>query len=131
MVANSFLTDYPKDIKKKDHCRRRNANDKSGTKHKSRALHILCLATRDCSCDSTFYSLNTADLVQDKFELFAIMEGTSETSSITFQAKYDCSLYRLFKILKIYHSGHLIFQVIFWGDKNLTLYWRDHNKYQF
>ena len=37
--------------------------------------------------DSPFYSLGAADLAQEKFELVAIMEGTSETSSMTFQAK--------------------------------------------
>ena len=37
--------------------------------------------------DSPFYSLCAADLAQEKFELVAVMEGTSETSSMTFQAK--------------------------------------------
>ena len=37
--------------------------------------------------DSSFYSLSAADLAQERFELVAIMEGKSETSSMTFQAK--------------------------------------------
>ena len=37
--------------------------------------------------DSPFYDLTATEFAQEKFELVAIMEGTSETSSMTFQAK--------------------------------------------
>ena len=37
--------------------------------------------------DSPFYELSAAEFAQEKFELLAIMEGTSETSSMAFQAK--------------------------------------------
>ena len=37
--------------------------------------------------DSPFYDLTATEFAQEKFELVAIMEGTSETSRITFQAK--------------------------------------------
>jgi potassium inwardly-rectifying channel subfamily J len=37
--------------------------------------------------NSPFYQVSATDLVHEKFELLAIMEGTSETSSMTFQAK--------------------------------------------
>ena len=37
--------------------------------------------------DSPFYHLSAAELAHEKFELVAIMEGTSETSSMAFQAK--------------------------------------------
>ena len=37
--------------------------------------------------DSPFYELSATDLVKERFELVAIMEGTSETSSMAFQAK--------------------------------------------
>ena len=37
--------------------------------------------------DSPFYDLTATEFAKEKFELVAIMEGTSETSSMTFQAK--------------------------------------------
>ena len=37
--------------------------------------------------DSPFYELSAFEFANQKFELVAIMEGTSETSSMTFQAR--------------------------------------------
>ena len=37
---------------------------------------------------SPFYEMSADDLANAKFELIVIMEGTIETSSMTFQARY-------------------------------------------
>ena len=37
--------------------------------------------------ESPLYDLAAADLAKEKFELIVIMEGTIETSSMTFQAR--------------------------------------------
>ena len=37
--------------------------------------------------DSPFYDISAADLARERFELFVIMEGTIETSSMNFQAR--------------------------------------------
>jgi len=65
--------------------------------------------------DSPFYELPAFEFANQKFELVAIMEGTSETSSMTFQAK----------------TSYLPSE-IFWGHRfeGMTLYRRDNKKYQ-
>ena len=37
--------------------------------------------------ESPFFDISAADIAQEKFELLVIMEGTIETSSMTFQAR--------------------------------------------
>ena len=39
--------------------------------------------------DSPLYDLAAADITKEKFEIIVIMEGTIETSSMTFQARYS------------------------------------------
>ena len=39
--------------------------------------------------DSPLYDMAAADISKEKFELIVIMEGTIETSSMTFQARYN------------------------------------------
>jgi potassium inwardly-rectifying channel subfamily J len=36
---------------------------------------------------SPFYDVSAADLARERFELFLVMEGTNETSNMTFQAR--------------------------------------------
>ena len=38
--------------------------------------------------DSPFYEMNEADLAKERFELVVVMEGTNETSNMTFQARF-------------------------------------------
>ena len=38
--------------------------------------------------DSPLYDIAAADLANEKFEIIVIMEGTIETSSMTFQARF-------------------------------------------
>jgi len=65
--------------------------------------------------DSPFYELSAFEFANQKFELVAIMEGTSETSSMTFQAK----------------TSYLPSE-IYWGHRfeGMTLYRKDNKKYQ-
>jgi hypothetical protein len=37
--------------------------------------------------DSPFYEISEADLARQRFELLVVMEGTNETSNMTFQAR--------------------------------------------
>ena len=37
--------------------------------------------------DSPFYEISEADLAKERFELLVVMEGTNETSNMTFQAR--------------------------------------------
>ena len=37
--------------------------------------------------DSPFYEMSAASLVRERFELLVVMEGTNETSNMTFQAR--------------------------------------------
>ena len=37
--------------------------------------------------DSPFYDISAADLAKERFELLVVMEGTNETSNMTFQAR--------------------------------------------
>ena len=37
--------------------------------------------------ESPFYEMTEADLTQERFELLVVMEGTNETSNMTFQAR--------------------------------------------
>ena len=41
--------------------------------------------------NSPFYSMSAAELARERFELLLIMEGTNETSNMTFQARYTTS----------------------------------------
>jgi len=65
--------------------------------------------------DSPFYEMSAADLAKDRFELVLIMEGTNETSNMTFQAR----------------TSYLP-QEILWGHRfeQLVIYRRDQNKFQ-
>ena len=38
--------------------------------------------------DSPFYEMSEADLAKERFELVVVMEGTNETSNMTFQARF-------------------------------------------
>ena len=48
----------------------------------------MCIFLLILSKDSPLFDLNSTDLAKEKFELIVIMEGTIETSSMTFQARY-------------------------------------------
>lgn len=65
--------------------------------------------------DSPLFDLNSTDLAKEKFELIVIMEGTIETSSMTFQAR----------------SSYLPNEIL-WGHRfeSMVLYRKDHNKFQ-
>jgi len=65
--------------------------------------------------DSPFYDISAADLAKERFELLVVMEGTNETSNMTFQAR----------------TSYLP-QEILWGHRfeQMLLYRRDHNKFQ-
>jgi len=65
--------------------------------------------------ESPFYEISEADLVKERFELLVVMEGTNETSNMTFQAR----------------TSYLP-QEIMWGHRfeQMLLYRRDHNKFQ-
>ena len=65
--------------------------------------------------DSPLFDLNSTDLAKEKFELIVIMEGTIETSSMTFQAR----------------SSYLPTEIL-WGHRfeSMVLYRKDHNKFQ-
>ena len=39
--------------------------------------------------ESPLYDMSAADLARERFEIVVIMEGTIETSSMTFQARYE------------------------------------------
>ena len=38
--------------------------------------------------DSPFYEMSATDLAKERFELLLVLEGTNETSNMTFQARY-------------------------------------------
>ena len=38
--------------------------------------------------DSPFYEMSQADLAREMFEVVVVMEGTNETSNMTFQARF-------------------------------------------
>lgn len=65
--------------------------------------------------ESPFYEISEADLAKERFELLVVMEGTNETSNMTFQAR----------------TSYLP-QEIMWGHRfeQMLLYRRDHNKFQ-
>jgi len=65
--------------------------------------------------DSPFYEMSEADLAKERFELVVVMEGTNETSNMTFQAR-----------------ASYLPQEIMWGHRfeQMVLYRRDHNKFQ-
>ena len=48
----------------------------------------MCIFLLILPKDSPLFDLNSTDLAKEKFELIVIMEGTIETSSMTFQARY-------------------------------------------
>ena len=43
--------------------------------------------------DSPFYAMSATDLNNQRFELVLVMEGTNETSNMTFQARCELLLY--------------------------------------
>jgi potassium inwardly-rectifying channel subfamily J len=65
--------------------------------------------------ESPLYDMSSDDLAKEKFELLVIMEGTIETSSMTFQAR----------------SSYLPTEVL-WGHRfeQMLLYRKDQNKFQ-
>ena len=65
--------------------------------------------------ESPLYDMSADDLAKEKFELLVIMEGTIETSSMTFTAR----------------SSYLPTEVL-WGHRfeQMLLYRKDHNKFQ-
>jgi len=65
--------------------------------------------------DSPLYDMAAADITKEKFEIIVIMEGTIETSSMTFQAR----------------SSYLPNEIL-WGHRfeSMVLYRKDHNKFQ-
>jgi len=65
--------------------------------------------------ESPLYDMSADDLGKEKFELIVIMEGTIETSSMTFQAR----------------SSYLPNEIL-WGHRfeSMVLYRKDHNKFQ-
>ena len=65
--------------------------------------------------ESPLYDMSADDLANEKFEILVIMEGTIETSSMTFQAR----------------SSYLPTEVL-WGHRfeQMLLYRKDHNKFQ-
>jgi len=65
--------------------------------------------------ESPLYDMSAADLARERFEIVVIMEGTIETSSMTFQAR----------------SSYLPGEVL-WGHRfeQMLLYRKDHNKFQ-
>lgn len=62
-----------------------------------------------------FSRLNAQDMANDKFELHVVLEGVTESTSSTFQAR----------------SSYLPHEIL-WGNRfePMMLYRRDHNKYQ-
>jgi len=65
--------------------------------------------------DSPFYDMSFADLAKERFELLIIMEGTNETSNMTFQARTS-----------------FLPNEILWGQRfeQMLLYRKDNNKFQ-
>jgi len=65
--------------------------------------------------ESPLYDVDATNLAKEKFELIVIMEGTIETSSMTFQAR----------------SSYLPNEIL-WGHRfeSMVLYRKDHNKFQ-
>merc|ERR1740137_339358 len=65
--------------------------------------------------DSPFYDISAADLAKERLELLVVMEGTNETSNMTFQVR----------------TSYLP-QEILWGHRfeQLVIYRRDQNKFQ-
>lgn len=65
--------------------------------------------------DSPFYHLGAADLATQRFELVVVMEGTSETSNTTFQAR----------------TSYLPHEIQ-WGQRfeQMLIYRKDQNKFQ-
>jgi len=65
--------------------------------------------------ESPFYEMSEAELTKERFELLVVMEGTNETSNMTFQAR-----------------ASYLPQEILWGHRfeQMLLYRRDHKKFQ-
>jgi len=65
--------------------------------------------------DSPFYDLNATELSRQRFEVVVVMEGTSETSNMTFQAR----------------TSYLPHEIQ-WGQRfeQMLIYRRDQNKFQ-
>ena len=81
--------------------------------------------------DSPFYEISEADLANERFELVVVMEGTNETSNMTFQARLFFT--DPYIILYDYHCrASYLPEEIMWGHRfeQMVLYRRDHNKFQ-
>merc|ERR1719167_620298 len=65
--------------------------------------------------ESPFYDMSAADLARERFELLIVMEGTNETSNMTFQSR----------------SSYLPSEIK-WGKRfeKMLLYRKDQNKFQ-
>ena len=65
--------------------------------------------------DSPFYDMSASSLAKERFELLVVMEGTNETSNMTFQSR----------------SSYLPTEIK-WGKRfeKMLLYRKDQNKYQ-
>merc|ERR1719447_705694 len=65
--------------------------------------------------DSPFFDLNATELSRQRFEVVVVMEGTSETSNMTFQAR----------------TSYLPHEIQ-WGQRfeQMLIYRRDQNKFQ-
>lgn len=65
--------------------------------------------------ESPLYDMSAADLAKEKFEIVVVMEGTIETSSMTFQAR----------------TSYLPTEIL-WGHRfeSMCLYRKDQNKFQ-
>jgi len=65
--------------------------------------------------ESPLYDMSATDMTKERFEIIIVMEGTIETSSMTFQAR----------------TSYLPNEIL-WGHRfePMTLYRKDHNKFQ-
>lgn len=65
--------------------------------------------------DSPFYNCSAADLANERFELHVVLEGVTESTSMTFQAR----------------TSYLPREIL-WGHRfeSMMIYRRDNNKYQ-
>ena len=65
--------------------------------------------------DSPFFKSNASDMAKDRFELHVVLEGVTESTSMTFQAR----------------TSYLPHEIL-WGHRfeSMMIYRRDNNKYQ-
>ena len=65
--------------------------------------------------ESPFFKSNASDMAKDRFELHVVLEGVTESTSMTFQAR----------------TSYLPHEIL-WGHRfeSMMIYRRDNNKYQ-